>query len=338
MFSVKKRFHIISTLLASSALVASSVLLAPIASNSQGSTTIRIDGSDTVFPMSELAAEEFQKSKNGAIKVTVGKAGTGGGFKKFCAGQTDINDASRPISSKEIDACRAKGIRFIELPIAFDALTVVVNPGNSWANSLSVEQLRKIWEPAAQGKITNWNQVNSRFPSQPLTLFSAGSESGTYDYFTEAINGKARTARTDVTANGDYNLTVNAVSKNKGAMGYFGLAYYEANKDKLKAIKVGGVLPSAETVKNGTYTPLARPLFIYVNATVASKPQVKEFVSFYLNNVAQFASSTGYIPLPGSAYTTATKHFDNKRTGSVFNGKAAIGITIDELIAREAQD
>jgi phosphate transport system substrate-binding protein len=338
MFSVKTRFHIISTLLTGSAVIASGLLMSPVATNSQGSTTIKIDGSSTVFPISEVAAEEFQKSKAGAIKVTVGVSGTGGGFKKFCSGQTDISDASRPISTKEIEACRAKGIRYIELPIAYDAITVAVNSENSWANSLSVEQLKKIWEPGAQGKITNWNQINSRFPNQPLKLYGPGRSSGTFDYFTEAVNGKSKESRTDFTASEDDNVIVNGISKDKGGMGYLGLAYYEANKSKLKAIKVGGVEPSVATVKSGKYTPLARPLFIYVNATVASKPEVKEFVSFYLKNAAQFATQTRYVSLPDAAYTTAIKHFDNKRTGSVFGGKEAIGLTIEELISRDAQD
>jgi phosphate transport system substrate-binding protein len=338
MFSVKKRFHIISTLLASSTVLVFGLLLSPVATKSQGARTIKIDGSSTVFPISEVAAEEFQKSKAGAIRVTVGVSGTGGGFKKFCSGQTDISDASRPISSKEIEACRAKGIRYIELPIAYDAITVAVSSENTWANSLSVEQLKKIWEPAAQGKITNWNQVNSRFPNQPLKLFAPGRSSGTFEYFTEAVNGKSKESRTDITGSEDDNVLVNGISKDKGGMGYFGLAYYEANKNKLKAIKVGGVEPSAATVKSGKYTPLSRPLFIYVNATAASKPEIKEFVSFYLKNAAQFATQTRYVSLPDSAYSSAIKHFDNKRTGSVFGGKEAIGLTIEELIARDAQD
>jgi phosphate transport system substrate-binding protein len=338
MFSVKKRFHVILTLLTSSAVIVSGLLISPLATNSQGTTTIKIDGSSTVFPISEVAAEEFQKSKAGATRVTVGVSGTGGGFKKFCSGQTDISNASRPILTKEIEACRAKGIRYIELPIAYDAITVVVNPENTWANTMSVEQLKKIWEPAAQGKITNWNQVNSRFPNQPLKLFGPGKASGTFDYFTEAINGKAKEGRSDYTATEDDNVIVNGISKDKGGMGYFGLAYYEANKGKLKALKVGGVEPSVASVKSSKYTPLSRPLFIYVNATVASKPAVKEFVSFYLKNAAQFATQTRYVSLPDGAYTTAIKHFDNKRTGSVFGGKEAVGLTIEELIARDAQD
>jgi phosphate transport system substrate-binding protein len=338
MFSSKKRFHIISTLLASSAIIASGLLVSPVATNSQSSTAIKMDGSSTVFPIAEVAAEEFQKSKAGSIKVTVGVSGTGGGFKKFCSGQTDIANASRPISTKEIESCRAKGIRFIELPIAYDALTVVVSPENTWANTMSVEQLKKIWEPGAQGKITNWNQINSRFPNQPLKLFGPGQASGTFDYFTEAINGKAKASRTDFTASEDDNVLVNGVSKDKGGLGYFGMAYYEANKSKLKAIKVGGISPSVETVKSGKYSPLSRPLFVYVNATVAAKPQIKEFVSFFLKNAGQFATQTRYVSLPDAAYTTAIKHFDNKRTGSVFGGKEAVGLTIEELMARDAQD
>jgi phosphate transport system substrate-binding protein len=336
MFSVKNKFHNISALLTGSAVLASGLLISPAPSNSQGSTTIKIDGSSTVFPISEVAAEEFQKSKAGAIKVTVGVSGTGGGFKKFCSGQTDIADASRPILTKEIEACRAKGIRYIELPIAYDALTVVVHPENTWASSLSIEQLKKVWEPGS--KITNWNQINSRFPNQPLKLFGPGSASGTFDYFTEAVNGKSKASRSDYTASEDDNVIVNGVSKDKGAMGYFGLAYYQANKSKLKAIKVAGVEPSPETVKSGKYTPLSRPLFIYVNATAAAKPHIKEFVSFYLKNAANFATQVRYVSLPDSAYTTAIKHFDNKRTGSVFGGKEAVGLTIEELMSRDAQD
>jgi phosphate transport system substrate-binding protein len=336
MFSVKHKFHTISALLTGSAVIASGLLITPSTAISQSSTTIKIDGSSTVFPISEVAAEEFQKSKAGAIKVTVGVSGTGGGFKKFCSGQTDIADASRPILTKEIEACRAKGIRYIELPIAYDALTVVVHPENTWASSLSIEQLKKVWEPGS--KITNWNQINSRFPNQPLKLFGPGSASGTFDYFTEAVNGKSKASRSDYTASEDDNVIVNGVSKDKGAMGYFGLAYYQANKSKLKAIKVAGVEPSPETVKSGKYTPLSRPLFIYVNATAAAKPHIKEFVSFYLKNAANFATQVRYVSLPDSAYTTAIKHFDNKRTGSVFGGKEAVGLTIEELMSRDAQD
>jgi phosphate transport system substrate-binding protein len=338
MFSVKSKSRKIFSLLTSSALLASGLVIAPASVNSQGSNTIKIDGSSTVFPISEIAAEKFQKVTTTGTKVTVGVSGTGGGFKKFCSAQVDIAGASRPISTKEIEACRAKGIRYIELPIAYDALTVVVNPENTWASNLSIEQLRKIWEPGAQGKITNWNQVNSRFPNQPLKLFGPGAASGTFDYFTEAVNGKSKSSRTDFTASEDDNVLVGGVSKDKGAMGYFGMAYYEANKSKLKAIKVGGVAPSNETVKSGKYTPLSRPLFIYVNATVASKSHVKEFVDFYLKNAATFAETKGYVSLPDSAYTTAIKHFVNKRTGSVFNGQPTVGMTIQELMSRDAQD
>jgi phosphate transport system substrate-binding protein len=337
MFSVKRKFHTMFSLLASSSIVATGLIVAPVV-NSQGSNTIKIDGSSTVFPISELVAEKFQKITTTGTKVTVGVSGTGGGFKKFCSGQTEISNASRPILAKEVEACRAKGIRYIELPVAYDALTVVVNPENTWASNLSVEQLRKIWEPAAQGKITNWNQINSRFPNQPLKLFGPGSASGTFDYFTEAINGKSKSSRTDFTASEDDNVIVNGVSKDKGGMGYFGMAYYEANKSKLKAIKVGGIAPSVETVKSGKYAPLSRPLFIYVNATAAAKPHVKEFVDFYLKNAATLSEEKGYVALPAAAYTTAIKHFVNKRTGSVFGGKEAVGLTIQELMSRDAQD
>jgi phosphate transport system substrate-binding protein len=337
MFPVTEKYQSAILLGAISTVITGLVLPMSMAS-SQGAKTIKIDGSSTVFPITEAAAEQFQKSSGGAVRVSVGVSGTGGGFKKFCRGETDISNASRPILQKEIDACKAKGIKFIELPIAYDALTVVVNPQNNWASSMSTEDLKKAWQASAQGKVTNWNQINSSFPNQPLKLFGPGAASGTFDYFTEAINGKAKSSRGDYTASEDDNVLVNGVSKDKGALGYFGLAYYEANKKRVKSVKVNGVSPSAGTVKNGEYQPLSRPLFIYINASAAAKPEVSEFVNFYLKNGARLSSGVKYVALPGSAYSKVAGHFSKKRTGSVFGGKESIGLKIEDMLAKEAID
>jgi len=301
--------------------------------------SIKIDGSSTVFPISEAVAEEFQISKRGKVHVTVGIAGTGGGFKKFCRGEIDISDASRPILTEEMEACRKAGITYLELPIAFDALTVVVNPANSWAKSMTVAELKKIWEPGAQGRVNNWNQVRSGFPSQKLTLFGAGTDSGTFDYFTEAVNGKAKSSRSDYTASEDDNTLVQGVENEKGALGYFGYAYYAAHKDKLRAVAIDGgkgpVEPSAENVINGKYQPLSRPLFLYVKVAAASRPEVQEFIKFYLANGPTLVSEVGYVPLPATAYTTILQHFTERKTGTVFGGVPKVGLTIDQLLTME---
>lgn len=300
---------------------------------------IRIDGSSTVYPITEAVAEEFQAAKK--IKVTVGISGTGGGFKKFCRGETDISQASRPILKKEMDACKEAGIQYIELPIAYDGLTVVVNKNNDFIKSLSVDELKKIWEPSAQGKVKTWNQVNPAWPNTPLKLFGAGSDSGTFDYFTEAIVGKAKSSRGDYTASEDDNVIVQGVASDKGSLGYFGFAYYEENQDKLKAVPIvakkgaPAVTPSIEAVKNGTYQPLSRPLFIYVNATAgAFKPEVKAFVDFYLANAPQLVTEVKYIPLPANEYTAVTKHWKALKAGTGFGGIPEVGVKIEELLAR----
>src|ERR671918_1675735 len=252
---------------------------------------IQIDGSSTVFPVTEAVAEEFQQAKKGKLKVTVGISGTGGGFKKFCRGETDISDASRPISTKEIADCKEAGIQYVELPVAFDALTVVVNPKNDWASSLTVADLKKMWEPSAQGKVTNWNQVRSDWPNAQLNLFGPVADSGTFEYFTEAVVGKAKSSRGDFTASEDDNILVQGVANDRNALGYFGFAYYAENTKKLKAASVDGgkgpVAPSAKTVEDGTYQPLARPIFIYVSKKSMDKPEVKEFVEYYMKNASQ---------------------------------------------------
>ncbi|MBP5996379.1 MAG: PstS family phosphate ABC transporter substrate-binding protein [Azonexus sp.] len=304
---------------------------------------VKIDGSSTVYPITEAVAEEFQKAKKNAIKVTVGISGTGGGFKKFCRGEVDIANASRPILKKEMDACKEAGIEYIELPVAFDALTVVANPKNAFLKEMTVEQLKAIWEPAAQGKITRWNQVNPAWPDAPIKLFGAGSDSGTFDYFTEAIVGKAKSSRGDYTASEDDNVLVQGVSRDVNAIGYFGYAYYAENTGKLKAVpiveKAGkpGVLPSEETVLKGSYQPLSRPIFIYINPKALDKPEVKEFVEFYMKNASKLTKEVKYVPLPAKAYTVNMEHVDKKKKGTVFGGTAEVGITIEELQKREAK-
>ena len=262
--------------------------------------TINIDGSSTVYPITEAVAEEFKKVYPD-VKVAVALSGTGGGFKKFVRGETDINDASRPISNYEDSVAKANGIEYIELVVAYDGLVVVVNPKNTWCNDIKVEELKKIWEPEAQGKITHWNQIRPEWPNQPLHLYGAGVESGTYDYFTEAIVGKAHSSRGDYTASEDDNVLVQGVLSDVNALGFFGFAYYEENKDKLKLVAVdngnGPVLPSVETVKNKTYSPLSRPLFIYINNKAAERKEVQEFVSFYLDKITGLVPEVGYIPL-----------------------------------------
>ena len=298
---------------------------------------IKIDGSSTVYPITEAVAEEFQKSTK--VKVTVGESGTGGGFKKFCRGETDISDASRPISQKEIDACKEAGIQYIELPIAYDALTVVVNDKNDWVKSLSVDELKKIWGPGSSVK--NWKDVNPAYPDKKMGLYGPGTASGTFDYFSEAINGKAKAHRTDYTPSEDDNVLVQGVTGNVGGLAYFGMAYYEENKDKLRAIpisaKAGGpaILPSVETVENGTYQPLARPIFIYVNATAAAfKPEVKAFVNFYLENAPTLVKEVKYVPLPTADYTAVKAHFKAMKPGTGFGGKNEVGIKITDLLDR----
>ncbi|HQD83404.1 MAG TPA: PstS family phosphate ABC transporter substrate-binding protein [Quisquiliibacterium sp.] len=304
---------------------------------------VKIDGSSTVFPITEGVAEDFQKAKKGAVKVTVGISGTGGGFKKFCRAETDIQNASRPILKKEMDDCKAAGVEYFELPVAFDALTVVMNPKNTFLKQITVEELKKIWEPAAQGKITRWNQVNPAWPDAPIKLFGAGADSGTFDYFTEAINGKSKASRGDFTASEDDNVLVQGVSQDVNALGYFGYAYYAENQARLKAVpiveKAGkpAVAPSEQTVLSGAYQPLSRPIFIYVNAKALGKPEVKEFVEYFMREAAKIAKEVKYVPLPAKAYTTNLEHLAKGKKGTVFGGTAEVGVTIDELMKREAK-
>ncbi|MGZ3771977.1 MAG: PstS family phosphate ABC transporter substrate-binding protein [Bdellovibrio sp.] len=306
---------------------------------------IKVDGSSTVFPITEAMAEEFQAAQKGKVRVTVGISGTGGGFKKFCRGETDVQDASRPIQTSELEVCRSAGVKFLEIPIAYDATAVVVNPKNTWVKSITVEELKKMWAPEAQGKIMKWSDVNPAWPKQNIALYGAGSDSGTFDYFTEAIVGKAKSSRGDYTASEDDNTLVTGVSTNTYALGYIPLAYYEENKGKLKILGIIGgekapkkneaVLPSRETVEAGTYFPLSRPIFIYINEKSMKKPEVKDFVNFYLDKSATVVPQVKYVALPAKAYETGKTHVKNNKLGTVFGGHSEIGLKIDQLMKRE---
>lgn len=301
----------------------------------QQAFTIQVDGSSTVFPLSEAVAEGFQQQTQGRVRVTVGESGTGGGFRKFCRGETQISNASRPITASEMAACRAAGIQFVEIPVAFDALTVVVHPSNP-VRSITIAELRRVWEP--NSTVTNWRQINPSYPDLPLVLFGAGTASGTFDYFTEAVVGRSRASRTDYTPTEDDNVTVQGVSSNRGGMGYFGLAYLHENQSRLRGLAIdngaGPVAPSVENAENGTYAPLSRPMFIYVNAAELRRPQVQQFVQYFINNAGRYSSQVGYIPLPANAYQTYLQRAQRRTQGTAFGGRQAIGITITELLAR----
>jgi phosphate transport system substrate-binding protein len=323
-------------------LLAATAALAAMPGSALADGTVKIDGSSTVFPISEAVAEEFQIQRRGKVRVTVGISGTGGGFKKFCRGETDVSDASRPILKAEMEACARAGIKYIELPIAYDALTVVVNPQATWIDQVSIAELKKMWDPASQGVVGKWNQVNGKWPNAPLKLFGPGSDSGTFDYFTEAVNGKAKSSRGDFTASEDDNVLVQGIEADRNALAYFGYAYYAANAGKMKALKVvnaqgQAVGPSEAAVLDGSYNPFSRPLFIYVNAASAARPEVREFVTFYLTQGAGYVREVKYVPLAPQAYQTALGHFQKAKLGSVFGGVPEVGLKVEELLEREGK-
>jgi len=310
------------------------------------SGTIKVDGSSTVYPITEAVAEEFAKV-NPKVKITVGVSGTGGGFKKFIAGEIDITDASRPIKASEQEAANKAGIGYIELPVAYDALTVVVNPKNTWAKSITVAELKKLWEPEAQGKIIRWNQVRADWPDAPIKLYGPGVDSGTYDYFTEAIMGKEDASRGDYTSSEDDNVLVQGVAQDVNALGFFGLAYFQENSSRVKALPVddgkdengkGAISPSAATVVDGTYQPLSRPLFIYVRKDATDRPEVKEFVTYFLNNSGKLVDEVGYVSLPSKVSQLASKRFEARVVGSLFEAHGSqVGVSLEKLLATQVK-
>lgn len=307
----------------------------------QRKQAIAIDGSSTVYPITKLMAAEFNGSRDNPVQIKVDISGTTGGFRKFCERKTDISNASRPILKEEMAACNRRKVTYIEIPIAFDALTVVVNPKNDWAKDITLAELRKIWEPAAQGKITKWNQIRSTWPDKPLNLYGPDKDSGTFDYFTQATVGKRKASRTDYTSSEDDNVLVKGVNQDPNALGYFGIPYYEANRSQVKVLGVdngkGPVLPSRQTVENTQYQPLSRPLFIYVNYRSAqNKPEVKEFVDFYLEKAPKLVGQVGYIPLSKEVYHLDLVQFHQADVGTVFNGEAVLNLTLSEVLRKRA--
>lgn len=285
--------------------------------------TVSLDGSSTVFPVSEAVAEEFLAVQP-KVRVTVGVSGTGGGFKKFLAAETDINNASRPIKDKEISIANEKGIEFIELPVAYDGLSVIINKENSWVDSLSVAELKRIWEP--NSTVKTWSDIRSNWPDQEIRLYGPGTDSGTFDYFTETINGKSGMSRPDYTASEDDNALVQGVSGDINALGYFGFAYYAANQDKLKVVPIDGgngpVAPTAITINNGTYEPLSRPVFIYLRKQALERPEVKAFAEFYINKAGELSTEVGYIPLPEQTYVRAMERITRGEAGTAYTAGA----------------
>jgi phosphate transport system substrate-binding protein len=310
-------------------------------SAARGPATIAIDGSSTVYPITEAVAEEFQKGNN--ARVTIGVSGTGGGFKKFCKGETVVTGASRPIKPTEVDMCKQASIEYVELPVAYDGIAVVVHSDNDWARSLTVDDLKRMWEPEAQGKVMKWNQIRPDWPDKEIHLFGAGVDSGTYDYFTAAIVGREHASRGDFTSSEDDNVLVQGVSRDPLGLGFFGFAYYIDNKDKVGLASIddgkddngaGAIAPTPETVANGTYQPLSRPIFVYVAKSAGARPEVDSFVKYYLTKAAPLVKETGYIPLPSRAYELALKRWNEGVTGSLFEGEGSkIGVTVEDLLA-----
>jgi phosphate transport system substrate-binding protein len=313
------------------------------AQNTSSGDVIKVDGSSTVFPITEAVAEEFQLANPGS-RVTVGVSGTGGGFQKFCRDEIDISDASRPIRPTETETCAKAGVEYIELPIAYDGLAIVVNPKNSWTSSMTVAELRKLWEPAAQGQIRRWNQIRDGWPDQEIHLFGAGVDSGTFDYFTEAIVGKEDQSRGDYTSSEDDNVIVQGVSGDEYALGYFGYAYYEENKDRLKLVAIddgddsngkGAILPSPETVKGGTYRPLSRPIFIYPKTSALARPEVKSFIDYYLKEGVGLVRDVGYIPLSDREYELVRNRLSSSKKGSMYEGTdSSSAVTLEQRLAQ----
>ena len=298
---------------------------------------INVDGSSTVFPITEAMAEEFGYATDGNVKITVGVSGTGGGFNKFCTGEIHISDASRPIKQPEVDMCAENGIEYMELPVAIDGLSVAVNPANDFVECMTVDELNTLWSPEAEEVVEKWSQVRSGWPEEKVRLYGPGVDSGTFDYFTEVVNGEGGASRGDFLPSEDDNVLVTGISGDKGALGYFGYAYYSENADRLKLLSIDGgsgcITPTVETINNGTYSPLSRPLFIYVAAEALNQPHVKAFVEYYLNAANRsFISETGYIPFPDTIYGLVLNKFQGGKTGAAFGGDARMHGTVEEVL------
>jgi phosphate transport system substrate-binding protein len=317
---------------------------APGSPGAASAALVTLDGSSTVFPISEAVAEEFQRANPG-VRITVGISGTGGGFQKFCRAETDISNASRPISASEIEACAKAGVEYVELPIAYDGIAIVVHPKAAWVSDITAAELKTLWAPEAQNKVTRWNQVRASWPDREIHLFGAGVDSGTYDYFTEAVTGKAKASRGDFTSSEDDNVLVQGVSSDELALGFIPFAYYEENQDKLKLIPVddgkgdngaGAIVPNPDTIRTGTYQPLSRPVFIYVSRKAAERPEVQKFVEFYLAQADVLVREVNYVGLGQAAYDLVAERFTGRVTGSLFaGGQNTVGLTIEQLLARE---
>jgi phosphate transport system substrate-binding protein len=303
-----------------------------------------VDGSSTVYPLMEAVAEELRRA-NADLRITVGISGTGGGFKKFCAGEIDVQDASRPISPSEVEHCQRKGVAFVEIPVAYDGIVIVVHPSNTWATSITTAELARLWAPEAQGRVTRWNQIRESWPDREIHLFGAGVDSGTYDYFTEAVLHREHASRGDYASSEDDNVLVHGVAGDELALGFFSLAYYEANKNKLRALPIddgradngdGPIAPSIESLQRGTYQPFARPVFIYAAARALDRPAVSTFVQQNLSVAPRLAREVGFVPLPDRAYELGRLRIAERRTGTIFKGTAsAIGMPIEKLLERE---
>ena len=298
---------------------------------------LEIDGSSTAYPITEAMAEEFGVLTGGNVRVVVGVSGTGGGFKKFCAGETAISDASRPVTQKEVDLCAEAGIDFVEIPVAIDGLSVMVNPSNDFVDCMTTDELHTLWAPEAEDTGMTWSQVRDGWPDREVRLYGPGVDSGTFDYFTETVNGESQASRGDFLASEDDNVLVTGISGDPNGLGYFGYAYYAENKDKLKIVPIDGgdgcVTPTGETINNGSYAPLSRPLFIYVRSDVLEEPHIKAFVEFYLSEESRaLVSEVGYIPFPDKVYELALAKFRNGVTGAAFGGDARMSGTIQEVL------